>query len=70
VQSTPLISSGGALVGIISTHGEHPPTRRQLDEITMLARRTANELVRSRALPLPELHRWNPVLDRCAIVWV
>lgn len=45
VQSTPLISSSGALLGIISTHGATPPTRRQLDEITMLARRTANELV-------------------------
>jgi hypothetical protein len=38
VQSTPLISSSGALFGIISTHGAHPPTRQQLVKITTLAR--------------------------------
>jgi hypothetical protein len=55
VQSTPLISSSGALFGIISTHGAHPPTRQQLVKITTLARLTANELVRLRAWLAPAL---------------
>ncbi len=49
VQSTPLISSGGALLGILSTHGECRPTDGQLGQIRMLAQRTANDLVRLRA---------------------
>ena len=49
VQSTPLISSNGALLGIISTHGTCGPTDEQLEQIKTLAQRTANELVRLRA---------------------
>ncbi len=49
VQSTPLISSGGALLGILSTHGARSPTDGQLGQIQMLAQRTANELVHLRA---------------------
>ena len=49
VQSTPLVSSSGALVGVISTHGGHSPTNEQLGQISSLAFETANELIRWRA---------------------
>jgi GAF domain-containing protein len=49
VQSTPLVSSGGAVVGVISTHGGHSPNGRELEQIKSLAQETANELIRLRA---------------------
>src|SRR5262249_45224632 len=49
VQSTPLISMSGALVGMISTHGWHRPTQQQLEQIRTLAFETASELVRCRS---------------------
>jgi len=49
VQSTPLLTTGDALVGIISTHGSCSPTRGQLAQVKMLARITADELIRLRA---------------------
>ena len=49
VQSTPLVSSGDALLGIISTHGSRSPTQDQLAQVKTLARTTADELVRLRA---------------------
>lgn len=49
VQSTPLISSSGALFGMLSTHGVARPMDAQLERIAILAQRTANELVRLRA---------------------
>lgn len=49
VQSTPLLTNSGALVGVLSTHGEHNPTEQQLSQIRTLATRTAEELVRRRA---------------------
>jgi GAF domain-containing protein len=53
VQSTPLVSSNGALLGVISTHGSRRPTDRQLEHITTLARRAANELVHLRGIKIP-----------------
>lgn len=49
VQSTPLMSSNGAIVGIISTHGDCSPNRHHLEQIKSLAQETANELIRLRA---------------------
>lgn len=49
VQSTPLISRSGALLGIISTHGSHCPNSKQLEQIKLLARETANELISLRS---------------------
>jgi GAF domain-containing protein len=49
VQSTPLMSSNGAVVGIISTHGDCSPNRHHLEQIKSLAQETANELIRLRA---------------------
>ena len=51
VQSTPLISSSGALLGMISTHYAAPtePTERQLALMDLLARQTADYLERKQA---------------------
>ena len=49
VQSTPLITPGGAVLGIISTHGGYNPSSPQLEQIRSLAQQTANELIRLRA---------------------
>ena len=49
VQSTPLMSSGGAIVGVISTHGDCTPSGRQLEQIKSLAQETANALIWLRA---------------------
>jgi len=49
VQSTPLMSSSGAIVGVISTHGGRNPNGRELEQIKSLAQETANELIRLRA---------------------
>jgi hypothetical protein len=46
VQSTPLISSSSALLGVLSTHGSYVPSPKQLEEIKLLARQTADQLVR------------------------
>jgi PAS domain S-box-containing protein len=50
VQSTPLISSGGTLLGIISTHFENPrrPTEQELRLMDLLARQSADYLERRR----------------------
>jgi len=50
VQSTPLTTFNGALLGMISTHGYHSPTGQQLALIKTLAVETANELVRCRSM--------------------
>jgi len=49
VQSTPLITHSGALVGILSTHGKGVPDEKQLGLIRSLAMRTAGGIVRDRA---------------------
>ena len=43
VQSTPLLSGSGALLGILSTHfdAQHVPSEQELDAIDQIARRTA-----------------------------
>ena len=43
VQSTPLLSGSGALLGILSTHfdAQHVPSAQELDVIDQIARRTA-----------------------------
>jgi GAF domain-containing protein len=58
VQSTPLLTNGGALVGILSTHGDHNPTPQQMSLIRTLAKRTADDLVRWRALKLAHETHW------------
>jgi DNA-binding response OmpR family regulator len=51
VQSTPLLSSGGAALGMISTHFAVPytPTEQQLGYIDLLARQAADFVERKRA---------------------
>jgi GAF domain-containing protein len=49
VQSTPLLTNSGALIGILSTHGGDTPTAEQLALIKSLAIRTANGVLRDRA---------------------
>ena len=49
VLSTPLMSSNGALIGMISTHGFQSADDDQIAYIAVLAQATANELVRVRA---------------------
>jgi len=63
VQSTPLITSSGALLGIISTHGTCSPTDKQLEQIAILAQRTANELVHQRASARLRSKRLDPYKD-------
>src|SRR5262245_34534217 len=50
LQSTPLISSSGALVGIISTHFPipHQPTEHEMNAVRSLAKLAANAIVRVR----------------------
>jgi len=57
VQSTPLMSSGGAIVGVISTHGNRSPNGRELEQIKSLAQEAANELIRLRAQSVLKLAR-------------
>lgn len=49
VLSTPLMSSKGALIGIVSTHGPRSVDADQIAYMTVLAQATANELVQLRA---------------------
>ncbi|MHC2435713.1 GAF domain-containing protein [Bradyrhizobium sp. USDA 4451] len=49
VQSTPLLTNSGALVGVLSTHGQHAPSEEQLGSIRSLAIRTAHSILRARA---------------------
>lgn len=51
VQSTPLISSSGVFIGVVSTHftGVHRPTDGQIRGVCDAATRTANAVVRLRA---------------------
>src|ERR1041385_1162389 len=51
VQSTPLFSRSGALVGIISTHWDHPndPSQRDLRNLDILARQAADLIDQQRA---------------------
>lgn len=47
VQSTPMLTSGGSLVGVISTHADriHRPSDEQLSAIANLARSTADSIM-------------------------
>jgi GAF domain-containing protein len=51
VQSTPLVSNSGALVGVLSTHFEtvHCPTEAQMAAVQGIARCAANAIIRERA---------------------
>lgn len=51
VQSTPLVSSHGLLVGVVSTHFDRPlrPTPEQMQTMLLAARRAADEILRLRA---------------------
>ena len=50
VQSTPLVSRSGRLLGVISTHWREPhqPTERELRSLDVLARQAADLIERSR----------------------
>jgi PAS domain S-box-containing protein len=50
VQSTPLVSSSGQLLGMISTHwrGPHQPTERSLQRLDVLARQAADLIERNK----------------------
>jgi len=52
VQSTPLISSSGAFVGVLSTHFSnlHRPTAADMQAIAAVAGVTANAIIRRRAI--------------------
>lgn len=64
VQSTPLVSRGGYVVGMISTHWDRPyePTERQLRLLDVVARQAA-DLIEHR-LAKEELARVNQSLER------
>ena len=74
VQSTPLVSSSGALVGILSTHFpiQHRPTDIQMRALKEAARLAADAIIRLRARtrtidldPANQPNRWfDPVDDR------
>ena len=51
VQSTPLVSSSGAFLGVVSTHFPlpHRPSEREMHAIVRLSEITANALIRQRA---------------------
>jgi len=51
VQSTPLLSRGGEIVGMVSTHWKHPhtPSERDLRLLDVLARQAADLIDRKRA---------------------
>ena len=51
VQSTPLISSGGALVGVVSTHFSKvcTLTADEIDSVKMIAKTAADSIVKYRA---------------------
>ncbi len=51
VQSTPLVSRGGAILGIMSTHWRYPhqPSERDLHLLDVLARQAADLIERSQA---------------------
>jgi GAF domain-containing protein len=55
VQSTPIISSSGALLGILSTHfaSRHQPTKIEMREIQHAAQIAADALIRVRISELP-----------------
>ena len=59
VQSTPLISSSGALVGILSTHFSipHRPTDLQMQALKEIANVTANTIIRLKA----SARAWTPL---------
>ena len=50
LQSTPIISSSGALIGVVSTHFPvpHEPTEREMNAVRSLAKLAANAIVRVR----------------------
>ena len=52
VQSTPLVSSSGAFLGVVSTHFPvpHRPSDREMLAIARLSEITANALIRQRAI--------------------
>src|SRR5262249_37084862 len=52
VQSTPLISSSGAFVGVLSTHfsNSHKPTELDKHAMAAVAGVTANAIIRQRAI--------------------
>jgi len=51
VQSTPMISSSGAFMGVLSTHfpAPHQPDEREMRGVQHLAQAAANALIRQRA---------------------
>jgi GAF domain-containing protein len=53
VQSTPLISSSGAFLGVLSTHfpARHRPCDHEMRELRMTGELLANETIRRRSLP-------------------
>jgi len=52
VQSTPLISSSGAFLGVVSTHfpARHRPLDREMQALKVVGQLAANTLIRQRAL--------------------
>ena len=52
VQSTPLVSSSGAFLGVLSTHFPlpHRPSHREMLALASLSEITANALIRQRAI--------------------
>ncbi len=53
VQSTPIVSSSGVLLGVVSTHFvvPHEPTKAEMNAVRSLARVVANMSIRMRARP-------------------
>ncbi len=53
VQSTPIVSSSGVTLGVVSTHFAvpHGPTKAELNAVRLLARVAAGVIIRMRARP-------------------
>lgn len=73
VQSTPLVSRDGCLVGMISTHWRrrHEPGERELRFLGVLAREAADLLERNRAEETKEQLAWHLklALDAALMGW-
>jgi GAF domain-containing protein len=70
VQSTPIISSSGALFGVVSTHFPMPyrPTEGEMNAVRSFTNLAANAIVRIRARP-ETIRHLNPVTNQNGFVW-
>src|SRR5262245_3118600 len=70
VQSTPIVSSSGVVLGILSTHFPvpHQPNEREMDAVRSLASLAANAIIRMRAR-LETIKHSRALLDQSSLGW-